>query len=69
MTAAQDRLRREGRADAAVLLVARRVVPTMVLTDWARHLDLDQLDLTAAVDRLKGRVKKPKRPGGGSRAR
>lgn len=57
MTAAavEARLRREGRADAAVLLVAKRIYPTVRLVEWARHLDLDEMDLQHAVKRLKDR--------------
>jgi hypothetical protein len=51
-----DDLRREGMADAAVLLVARRVMPTMRLTDWARALGLTEVDVQHAVNRIKKRA-------------
>lgn len=57
MSAMADRFRREGMADAAVLLVARRVAPTMDLADWGRHLDLEHRELVAAVDRFKARAR------------
>lgn len=52
-----DQLRTEGRADAAVLLVARRVNPTVSLQEWARHLGLTELDIQHAVRRLKDRAR------------
>lgn len=60
MTAA-DLIRREGMADAAVLLVAKRVVPTMSLNEWGRHLGLTELDLQHAVARIKGRAAEAKK--------
>jgi|SRR5215510_1780476 len=48
--------RREGRADAAVLLVAKRIVPSMDLADWGHALDLHHRDLVAAVGRFKARI-------------
>jgi hypothetical protein len=47
------RLRREGMADAAVLLVAKRIMPSMDLADWGRALGLNELDLQHAVTRFK----------------
>lgn len=51
-----DQLRRQGRADAAVLLVAKRFMPTVRLNDWARALDLTELDVQHAVERIKERA-------------
>ena len=48
-----DQYRREGLADAAVLLVAGKVVPTMTLEDWARPLGLTQAEVRDAVARWK----------------
>lgn len=50
-----DQFRREGLADAAVLLVAGKVVPTMTLEEWARPLGLTHPELRAAVDRWKAK--------------
>jgi Protein of unknown function (DUF3102) len=50
------RHRREGMADAAVLLVANRVIPTMHLSDWGDTLGLNHQELTAAVERFKARA-------------
>jgi hypothetical protein len=50
------RYRREGVADAAVLLLARRVAPTLTLNDWASHLGVTEVELQAAVARLKARA-------------
>ncbi len=59
---AEDRLRREGMADAAVLLTAKHVVRTMSLNDWARALDLNEMDVQHAVQRLKARASRGKTP-------
>lgn len=55
MTDLADRFRREGIADAAVLLVAARIHPTTNLDDWGRALGLEHSELVAAVDRFKER--------------
>lgn len=55
MTDLADRFRREGMADAAVLLVAKRINPTSDLDDWGQHLGLEHRELVAAVDRFKAR--------------
>lgn len=57
MTADRDeRLRREGMADAAVLLVWKRIMPTLDLEDWARALDLRQPEIIAAITRFRERM-------------
>jgi hypothetical protein len=48
-----EQLRRQGRADAVVLLVLRRVVPTLTAEEWGAHLDLTQADVRAAVERMR----------------
>lgn len=63
MTELADRFRREGRADAVVMLVARRIHAENTAADWAAHLDLDQADVAAAVQRLKDSGKPILRPG------
>lgn len=60
--AERDHLRREGMADAAVLLLAKRVFPTLTLNDWRRHLDLTEAEVAAAVDRIKARAAALHRP-------
>lgn len=54
-----ERFRREGQADAVVLLVARRVCPTMDTEDWARALGLTQPDIRAAIARFRDRNTPP----------
>lgn len=52
-----DELHREGMADAAVLLVAHRVLPRYELADWGKLLGLDHADLVHAVNRFKDRAR------------
>lgn len=73
MSALADRFRREGMADAAVLLVAHRIHPSTDLDAWGRALGLDHRELVAAVDRFKARTRpsapvKPRRYRGPSMA-
>lgn len=60
--AALDQARREGIADACVLLVARRINVSLTLEDWARHLGVTRTELVAAVDRLKARAEAKRTP-------
>lgn len=55
-----DRFRREGMADAVVILVARRFRPEVTAEDWGRVLGLQQHEVRAAVERFRaGRVTVP----------
>jgi hypothetical protein len=67
--------RREGRADAVVKLVMTRRFSTMQARDWCRLLDVGEVDVQDALDRLRraadptyrgrrGKVKRPKVPPG-----
>lgn len=47
----QALLRREGRADAAVMLVAKEFRPGITLDDYARVLDVNPTDIRAALRR------------------
>lgn len=49
-------LRRQGMADACVLLVAKRFVATVDLEDWGRVLELTDVELQHAVERFKSRL-------------
>lgn len=70
MSALADRFRREGMADAAVLLVAHRIHPTTDLDAWGRALGLEHRELVAAVDRFKERARaQTGRPGKAKRYR
>lgn len=60
MTELADRFRREGLADAVVLLVARRFRPEITAEDWGRVLGLEQHEVVAAVERFRtGRLTVP----------
>lgn len=48
-----DRFRREGLADAVVILVAKRIHPTTTAEEWGRHLGLQQHEVRAAIERLR----------------
>lgn len=73
MSALADRFRREGMADAVVVLVAQRFRPEITAEDWGRALGLEQHEIRAAIDRLRARhTKVPARklrvlPEGGAR--
>lgn len=51
-----SKYRREGMADAAVVLVAKRIIPSMNLTDWGTALGLEYEELVGAVARFKSRA-------------
>lgn len=47
-------LRREGRADAVLILVAKKFRPGLTLDDYAQVLDVSHLDLQRAIARRRG---------------
>lgn len=54
-----DRYRREGMADAVILLVAKRIHPHTTAEEWGRALGLQQHEVRAALDRLRERHARP----------
>lgn len=55
MSALADRFRREGMADAVVLLVLSRTHPTTTAEEWGSILGLEQHEVRAAIERLRAR--------------
>ena len=62
MSGLADRYRREGLADAVVILVARRIHPQTTAEDWGRALGLQQHEVRAAIDRFRERHTIPTAP-------
>lgn len=48
-----ERFRREGMADAVVILVAKRIHPTTTAEEWGRALGLQQHEVIAAIARFR----------------
>lgn len=55
MALTPEQLRTEGRADAAVMLYARRVMPLVSLEQWADYLGVTAVQMQAAVRRHRER--------------
>jgi hypothetical protein len=60
-----DRFRREGLADAVVLLVLSRTHPQTTAEEWGRILGLQQHEVRAAIERFRAKhTPKPLTPAG-----
>ncbi len=56
-----DDYRRQGRADAAILIVLSRQFPLIDAEEWCDVLDIDQRDIAAALQRMRERHMPPVR--------